>query len=219
MRPPDQPKVYHIVHVDRLESILSDGCLWSDAMVQSRHCPGTTIGMSSIKNRRLNENFLTCYPDLKVGDCVPFYFCPRAIMLYMIHKANDPELTYRSGQNDILHLECDLRKCVEFTERRGKRWAFTLSNAGSCYFEDRSDLEQLHEINWAAVRATQWSGTGVDAAFKEGKQAEFLIEERLPWGLIERIGIKSQSIYQKVSRILAGKEYRPRLEICPGWYY
>ena len=34
--PPAQPKIYHILHVDRLASIVADGCLWSDAEVVLR---------------------------------------------------------------------------------------------------------------------------------------------------------------------------------------
>ena len=84
---PDQPKIYHILHVDRLASVLADGGLWSDAIVQQHASTGTTIGMSSIKARRLTSA-LTSHPTLKVGQCVPFYFCPRSIMLYLIHQAN-----------------------------------------------------------------------------------------------------------------------------------
>ena len=31
---PTEPKIYHIVHVDRLASIIADGYLWSDAEAQ-----------------------------------------------------------------------------------------------------------------------------------------------------------------------------------------
>ena len=86
MNVPNAPKIYHIVHVDRLESIIADGFLWSDGEVQRRAPPGTTIGMSAIKERRLNELFLASHPLLTVGHCVPFYFCPRSIMLYLIHQ-------------------------------------------------------------------------------------------------------------------------------------
>lgn len=100
-----------------------------------------------------------------------------------------------------------------------RRWAFTLSNAGSAYFEDRADLAQLHEINWEAVASNQWGGNGVDRAIKEGKQAEFLMETNFPWFLVERVGVRSQSMYQKVSALMAGQKHQPRLEILPEWYY
>ncbi len=51
---PAQPKIDHIVHVDRLASIVSDGQLWSDSVVMQRSGGGTTIGMSGIKKRRLS---------------------------------------------------------------------------------------------------------------------------------------------------------------------
>ena len=58
---PDQPKIYHIVHVDRLPSVIAEGNLLCDAEIVRRaaanpaHGMGTTIGMSSIKHRRLSE--------------------------------------------------------------------------------------------------------------------------------------------------------------------
>ena len=59
----------------------------------------------------------------------------------------------------------------------------------------------------------------MDRSIKEGKQAEFLLEESFPWELIERIGVHSQSIYQQVAGLLAGQTRQPRLEILREWYY
>ena len=98
---PAQPKIYHIVHVDRLASIIADGFLWSDAEMVQRQGVGTTIGMSNIKARRLNELSLSCHPGLRVGHCAPFYFCSRSVMLYLIYRRNE-ELTYKGGQEPII---------------------------------------------------------------------------------------------------------------------
>ena len=71
MPPPVTPKIYHIVHVDRLPSIIADGCLWCDEeitrRVRAHRDTGTTIGMSSIKQRRLTELALDNHPGLYVG--------------------------------------------------------------------------------------------------------------------------------------------------------
>ena len=174
MPPPRHPKIYHIVHVDRLPSIVADGHLWCDAEVVRRAPPGTTIGMNNIKQRRLTELTLSSHPDLHVGDCVPFYFCPRSVMLYLMYQGNHPDLVYRGGQDPIIHLEADLHAVVDWANQEGRRWAFTLSNAGSYYFEDRSDLSQLDEIDWDAVQARQWQNR------KERKQAEFLAGTQFP---------------------------------------
>jgi hypothetical protein len=137
MPPPAAPKIYHIVHMDRLSSIIADGNLWCDAEIARRQAanPGTTIGLNSIKQRRLNELKLASHPGLYVGQCVPFYFCPCSVMLYVISQANHPELAYHGGQGPIVHLEADLYQSVAWANQNGRRWAFTLSNAGSRYFE------------------------------------------------------------------------------------
>lgn len=219
MTVPARPKIYHIVHVDRLTSIIADGYLWCDAEIIHRALPGTIIGMNGIKQRRLNELTLTSYPDLHVGDCVPFYFCPRSIMLYLICQANHPELNYRGGQGQIIHMEADLHASVTWAQQNNHRWVFTLSNAGAYYFEDRSNLAQLDEINWEAVQANRWSGNGIAPSVKEGKQAEFLMAMNFPWHLIERIGVYSQNVYQQVINALPTNGYRPRVEMKAEWYY
>ncbi len=210
---PAQPKLYHIAHVDRLPSIIGAGYLWCDAEIVRRAPPGTTIGGTRIKERRLTELRLASHPALHVGDCVPFYFCAPSIMLYLIYQANHAELIYRGGQGSIVHLQADLHACVAWAEAHGQRWAFTLSNAGSRYFEDRCNLAQLQEIDWQAVQAMQWQSC------KEGKQAEFLLERRVPWHLIERIGVQSLAVSRQVADAFPPDGHRPIVEVRTDWYY
>ena len=213
MTVPAQTKLYHIVHVDRLPSIVADACLWCDAEIVRRNPPGTTIGMNSIKCRRLTELSLSSHPALHVGDCVPFYFCPRSVMLYLIHQGNHPDMIYRGGQEPIVHVEADLDAVVTWATAQGRRWAFTLSNAGARYFEDRSDLAQLGEVNWDAVQARDWRQR------KEGKQAEFLLEHSFPWHLVERVGVHSATTYRQVANALPAHAHRPTVEVRTDWYY
>jgi hypothetical protein len=49
---PANPKIYHILHIDRLASIAQQG-IFSDAVVRQAQGLGTVIGMSTIKDRRL----------------------------------------------------------------------------------------------------------------------------------------------------------------------
>lgn len=210
---PAQPKIFHIVHVDRLASILGSNGLLCDAQIIAQQAAGTTIGMNTIKQRRLTELTLDSHPDLYVGQCVPFYFCPRSIMLYVIHRADSDELAYKGGQGPIIHLQADLNATVQWAQQQGHRWAFTLSNAGSYYFEDRNDLAQLHELDWPAIYARQWQGC------KEGKQAEFLIEQSFPWHLVEEIVVQSPRIHQQVVNTLQMAAHRPPVTINPNWYY
>ena len=144
---------------------------------------------------------------------MPFYFCPRSVMLYLIHKANHPELDYHGGQGAILHLESDLNTVIAWAEQQERRWAFTLSNAGSNYFEDRCDLSQLHEVDWDAVHARNWQGR------TDGKQAEFLVEHSFPLSLVQRIGVCTMHVQEQVRGIIRTTEHRPSVEIKPEWYY
>jgi hypothetical protein len=213
-QPPAQPKIYHIVHVDRLASIWEDGCLWADAEVVKRGQPGTTISMGGIKARRLGLT-MECHPGDHVGDFVPFYFCPRLIMLYVIHYANHPELASRGGQGPIVHLEADLHEVVAWAATHGRKWAFSLSNAGAYYTPFRSRIDQLDEINRPAVAATDFRGSDV----KEGKQAEFLVDRQFAWRLVRRIGVSAPGVAQQVANAMSGVAHRPVVEIRRDWYF
>ena len=210
--PPAEPRIYHIVHVDRLASVVADGFLWCDAEAQRRASPGTIIGMAEIKQRRLTMS-LTSHPGLCVGDCVPFHFCPRSVMLYVIDRANHPNLAYRGGQSPIVHIEADLHEVVTWADRSQRRWAFTLSNAASSYAEDRCRLEQLDELDWDAIRARDWRNR------RDEKQAEFLVERSFPWTLVRRIGVRSQHIREQARDILQADDHRPEVEVRKDWYY
>ena len=144
---------------------------------------------------------------------MPFYFCPRSVMLYIIRMANHPELAYRGGQGPIVHLEADLRQAVAWANAHGQRLAFTTSNAAGAYAEDYSDLGQLDQIDWDAVQARQWSSV------KEGKQAEFLVEQSFPWQLVSRIGVRSLATRDRALAAVQGAAHHPSVEIIPCWYY
>ena len=217
MQTPANPKIYHIVHRDRLPSIIAAGRLWCDEEMRRRAGGGavdmgTEIGMDGIKTRRLRAG-LASRPGLYVGQCVPFYFCPRSIMLYVISRKNHPGLRYRGGQEPIVHLEADLRESVARADGNGRRWAFTLSNAGSGYFQDRADLSQLDELDWDAITAQDWQG------HKDEKQAEFLVERSFPWTLVGRIGVLSKNTQAQVRTALRNANHRPNLEVKREWYY
>lgn len=211
---PAQPKLYHITHVDNLPAILAAGGLQSDAAMIAQGGPAATIGMSGIKQRRLDLP-VKCHPGDNVGGYVPFYFCPRSIMLFLIHCANHPELTYRGGQGPILHLEADLQEVVAWAAAQGRRWAFSLSNAGAYYTEFRNQLEQLDEVDWAAVAATDFR----DAQVKEGKQAEFMVREFFPWQLVRRVGVIDAHVYGQVLRAVSSAPHRPAVEVRREWYF
>lgn len=211
---PAVTRIYHITHVDNLASVVRAGGLVSDAEMVAHGGPAVTVGMSSIKQRRMSLP-VKCHPGDLVGEYVPFYFCPRSIMLYILHRANHPELSYRGGQGPIVHLELDLRAAADWAEGCGLRWAFTLTNAGAYYTEFRDDLAQLSDIDWDAVANPDFTSASV----KEGKQAEFLVQQRVPWELVERVGVRTASIQVKAQTGIAGAAHQPPVVVLPRWYF
>jgi hypothetical protein len=212
--PPTNPKIYHITHVDNLSSIVAAGCIGSDAQRISQGLVNTNIGMTEIKRRRMALE-VGCHPGTKVGEYVPFYFCPRSIMLFLIYRGNHPELSYRGGQSPIVHLEADFNTVVQWAEANDRRWAFSKSNAGAYYTEFFDRLDQLNKIDWAAVAALDFR----DSIIKEGKQAEFLLFDDFPWYLIKWIGVIDQQMVEQVTPIVRQAVYQPAVSIQRGWYY
>jgi hypothetical protein len=176
--------------------------------------PEVAVGMSAIKRRRLGLP-VKCHPGDYVGEYVPFYFCPRSVMLYLLHRANHPELTYRGGQEPMLHLEADVDATVAWATHTGTRWAFSLANAGAGYTMFRDSLADLGEVNWPAVAAADFSTSAV----KEGKQAEFLVQRFVPWRLVQRIGVCGTQMQRQVLSALAGAAHQPPVHVLPQWYF
>ncbi len=207
-----QPKIYHITPLENLQAMIQTGWLFSDAHMVAQGIQNTNIGMSEIKQRRLGLP-IAGLEGICVGACVPFYFCPRSIMLYILHCRNHPSITYRGGQENIIHLEADLLEVVQYAQQHGQPWAFSLSNAGAVYTEFRTDWQHLSEINWQAVEASDFRSSEI----KEGKQAEFLLHGAFPWSLVRRIGVKSNLVKSQVQELLGA--HQPLLEWTPNWYY
>lgn len=213
--PPRNPKIYHITHLDNLAAIAAAGVLLSDAAMIARGGPARGIGMSAIKRRRVEKLEVSTQPGTKVGDYVPFYFCPRSVMLYVIHCGNHPELSYRGGQEPIVHLEADLHTVIRWADTNGRRWAFSLSNAGAFYTEFRSRVDALDHLDWNAIAASDFR----PADIKERKQAEFLVHEWFPFDLVDRIGVRSATVGVRVAPAIAAAKRKPVIEVHPEWYF
>lgn len=212
-KPVEERSIYHITHIDNLPPILADGCLWSDYEIQRTPNSRTIIGFDTIEKRRLEELPVSCHPSTFVGHYVPFYFCPRSPMLYVIHRRNS-ELTYQGGQERIVHLVSRIGIAIQHSE--GRSWAFSDGNAGARYARFSNDLAQFDNfVDWNAVQASSWS----DPTVKERKQAEFLIHRTFPWTGIAAIGVYNQSVAGEVQRLLALQTHQPQVAVKQDWYY
>ncbi|MDO6528184.1 DUF4433 domain-containing protein [Motilimonas sp. 1_MG-2023] len=199
-------KVSHITHIDNLASVLSHGCLWSDAKRIELGLINRNIGYSHIKNRRLVRP-VTVAAGGTLGQYVPFNFCPRSVMLFVIHKGHED---YQDGQERVLHLISDTDSILLTNEH----CFFTDIHADLDYAEQIDDFERLGELDIARIiREKYWQD------FKEEKQAEFLAFESVPWHAIAQIGVKTQEIADEVDLLLNGAQHRPEVVVRPEWYY
>jgi len=204
MAGPADPWIYHITHVTNLAGMVADGGLWSDAGRRMHRPTAVNIGYQHIKARRMQRS-VTAGPRGKLGEYVPFYFCPRSVMLYVISKgASD----YAGGQREIVHLASRVSVITQ-----GTGWAFTDRHAEVGHAEYFDDLVHLTKIQWEAVEAQTW------VRCKEEKQAEFLIKDFCPWDKIRFIGVQDAALVPEVDRILEAATSKPRVEPRPHWYY
>jgi hypothetical protein len=104
---------------------------------------------------------------------------------------------------------------VEWANTNRRLWAIALSNAGAVYTEFRRDLTGLAEVNWNAVNNTDFRTTEV----KEGKQAEFLVYQSVPWTFVERVGVCNGRVQRQVQNLLGRFEHQPTIEVRRDWYY
>lgn len=211
---PTPTKIYHITHVENITSIVGTGGLVSDAKMIERGGPSVAVGMGEIKQRRLGLP-VKCYPEDMIGEYVPFFFCPRSIMLYIFHMDNRTGLTYHGGQRPIVHLELDVDAVIEAADEADVRWAFTNVNAAAGYAEFGSSVEEFGMIDWDAVPDNDFSVPRV----KEAKQSEFLVKDVVPWECVERIGVYSEEYKEQTIEALGPAEHRPPVVVQRGWYF
>lgn len=210
---PQRQSIYHITHLNNLSSILKAGGLWSDREILKRGGAKVVIGMNTIKSRRLEELKVGCHPGTFVGDYVPFYFCPRSVMLYVIMKRCD-ELEYKGGQDQIVHLESTIGDALRCAS--SQLWAFSDGNAGANYTEFSNNLDNFGRlVDMTAVNAIRWS----DPAIKPKKQAEFLVHGSFPWIGFRNIGVKDHTIAKQVQIVLNDSPHKPQVLVRPSWYY
>jgi hypothetical protein len=207
------PRIYHITHIDNLESIISHGCLWCDRISLERSLTSRSIAHQNIKDRRTCRDVPIASKGT-LADYVPFYFAPRSPMLYVIHKRGVKG--YRGGQREVLYLVTT----AERIQSAGLSFTFTDGHAEirySRFFDNLADLEQC--IDWEIMNARYWRDTPQDGDRERRRQAEFLVHQQVPWSLIFGIGVIDEYVARRVESILESAQHRPRVRTKKDWYY
>jgi hypothetical protein len=101
-----------------------------------------------------------------------------------------------------------------WADRQGRKWAFSTRNAGTAYARFYADAQNLAEIDWEAVAATDFRSSEV----REGKQAEFLLFDSFPLELIDRVVAQNQGVAGRAAA-LAQAALKVPVSVDPQWYY
>jgi len=198
-------KVSHITHIDNLIGILEQEGLWSDAKRIELGLVNHNIGYSHIKERRLKHPVSVSAGGF-IGEYVPFNFCPRSVMLFVIHRGHE---NYNDGQDKILHLISD----TDIITQSNPDCFFTDIHADLAYAEQIDDFRRLNELDPQKIHAKYWQDC------KEEKQAEFLAYQSVSWNCIRQIGVKTPELAGEVKSRLVDAVHKPEVVIKPEWYY
>ncbi len=200
-------KIFHITHVDNLPGIIAMDRLCCDAQRIAQDIGSTNIGYSHIKARRMAHP-VTVSEGGTLGDYVPFNFCPRSVMLFVVSCGHD---NYEDGQEPIIHLQTSTDSII----KTGRPYAFTDRHADLGYAVQYDSLDDLDKVDWDVMPVKYWS----DSEVKEKRQAEFLVHEYCPWSAIEEITVINQAIKVRVEAALVGAVHKPAVQIRRNWYY
>lgn len=199
--------IYHITHLDNLAGIVQAGRLWCDARRIALGLLNTNIGYSHIKARRMRHPVAVAERGT-LGNYVPFNFCPRSVMLYVVAQGHE---NYLGGQQPIVHLVSSIDAIL----KAGRSWLFTDRHADLGYANQIDTLDRLGEVDNSVMPLQWWSEQEV----KEKRQAEFLVHDWCPWEAIETIGVIDPEIAARTEMAIAGAKHRPRVEVRRAWYY
>lgn len=144
-----------------------------------------------------------------LGDYVPFNFCYRSVMLYVLHKGHE---NYSGGQDPIVHLVSSISEI----QSTGQDYFWTDLHADLKYAYQCDTLNEIDsKIDWGVMALKQWS----NGETKEKRQAEFLVHFCVPWTAIKNIVVKNVAIAEKVKKILLISRHQPQVFIESDWYY
>lgn len=199
--------LYHMTHFNNLPSILREGYLLCAKQAQTKQVH--SIALPYWKQRRATVK-VPIPPYGGLEDYVPFYFAPRAPMLWAIYckkVGND------ISQKDVVYLVTSVATVVE----AGIQAIFTDRHAVSNICKFYSDLSLINSvIDWQIMQSPNWSNTPSCPDRSWRRQAEFLVYQKLPITLIQQIGVYDESVKLRVQQIVAGSI---PVEIRRDWYY
>lgn len=214
MTNPNPTPIFRLVHVDNLPTLLQRGGLYAAQLTPQDGLPYRTIHNLEIQTER-HVRQIPCGPGGTLHDYVPFYFGFLSPMLLQL-KTGRVE-GYTEGQNSLVYLKSTAQTIAE----SGCRFVFSNGHGIAAFTDWFDDLNRLNEVDWDMVYQRYWSDNVNDMDRQRRKQAEFLVYQFCPWGLIQEIGVSNITFKSRIEAVLdqLKASHRPVVNIRANWYY
>ena len=212
--PPDPTRLYRLVHVDTLVTLLTRGALHAPHSTPADGLPYHAIHNVAVQVGR-DGKAVPCGPQGTIHDYVPFYFGPLSVMLLNLKSGRVPG--YNEGQEPLIYLVTSAQAVTS----AGYNCVFSDGHGLAGFTHWFDDLAHLSAVDWGLVGARYWSDKPEDNDRQRRKQAEFLVWQSLDWSLIRGIAVRSSAMVQRVGAILDKypQRTRPKVLCKSDWYY
>lgn len=209
----NQPKntlIYRMIHYQNLELIMKYGI----------HCPNSSvkipefinIGLNNLIAKRGNKK-VSIKPNGVINDYVPFYFCYKSPMLFLISK--DGNKDYSGSQEEIIYLVSS----VEKIEEAGIEYVFTDGHASEIITKFYNTKDDLVNLDWDTINAKFWNNDINDIDRQRRKQSEFLVHNTLPWDCLLGIAVNNEQVLEQVKTCLSKYNKQIYTVVRRDWYY
>lgn len=211
---PDPVRLYRLVHIDCLATLLQRRALHAPNFAPEDGLIYKTIHDVAIQERRHHKT-VPCGPGGVIHDYLPFYLGPLSPMLYKLSKSGVGD--YHEGQAPLVYLVCWAHEIAD----AGTRFVFTDGHGIAAFTQWYDDLAQMNQLDWPLILHREWADTLEDNDRKRRKQAEFLIHQSLPWSMVKGIAVINDEMADRVRETLNQfpDTYSPPVRVVPQWYY
>lgn len=186
MKIPDEYKgkyFYHFTHIDNLKSIIKNGLL-STNKKNELGITHVNLASESIQLRRSGMD-VTCSPNGKIHDYVPFYFTARNPMLLGVLNRKNID------QPLIIYIAVSIDKILE------NNVVFTDASANTIVPPNfYNDPQYLDKLDWGLINSQGWTTTNKDDLHK--RMAEILVHNKMPVDWIDKIVIFNDVVKKEI---------------------
>ena len=118
-------------------------------------------------------------------------------------------------QEDIVYLISSVAKIKEHS----LEYFFTDGHARSMTSTKYTKDEDFDKLDWDTIAGTYWKSDDTDLRRKEKKQSELLVKTNMPTACIQYIGVRSNTVREKVLTLLAKMGLKIPVRVSPQKLY